>query len=201
MQITAIKQQVKNPERASIFVDGKYSFSLSLNELVIEKLKINHELNEAELKRLKKLSDDGKLKMRALEWTLSRPRSKRELRDYLYRKKTEPEQVEALTEEFTTRGYMSEQHYALWLSDMRRRQGKSERAIRSELSSKGITREVADETLQEGKDELSRLQTIISKKMKLPRYKADQQKLMQYLARQGFGYDDIKTVLRKITDT
>jgi hypothetical protein len=33
MKITAIKQQVKNPERVSIFVDGKYEFSLSLDEL------------------------------------------------------------------------------------------------------------------------------------------------------------------------
>ena len=34
MKITAIKAQVKNPERVSIFVDDKYSFSLSLDELV-----------------------------------------------------------------------------------------------------------------------------------------------------------------------
>lgn len=195
MKITSIKQQVKNPERASIFVDGKYSFSLSLNELVSEKLKISQEIDESELKRLKKLSDDGKIKMRALEWVMSRPRSKRELRDYLFRKKVEPEQIEALTEEFTARNYMSEQGFAQWLIEMRRRQGKSERAIRSELSSKGIPREVADEALEEGKDELDRLKIIVSKKQKLPRYKADQQKLMQYLARQGFSYDDIKSVL------
>ena len=46
MKITTIKQQVKNPERASIFVDGKYSFSLSLNELVAEKLKIGQEIDD-----------------------------------------------------------------------------------------------------------------------------------------------------------
>src|ERR1700709_459622 len=98
MKITSIKQQVKNPERASLFVDGKYSFSLSLNELVAEKLKINQEIDEAELKRLKKLSEDGKLKNRAMEWVMNRPRSIRELRDYLYRKKAEPEQITGITE-------------------------------------------------------------------------------------------------------
>jgi hypothetical protein len=33
MKITAIKQQVKNPERVSVFIDEKYEFSLSLDEL------------------------------------------------------------------------------------------------------------------------------------------------------------------------
>jgi hypothetical protein len=60
MKITSIKQQVKNPERVSIFVDDQYAFSLSLDELVREKLKNNQEIDQAELKKLKKLSEDGK---------------------------------------------------------------------------------------------------------------------------------------------
>jgi regulatory protein len=88
MKITAIKQQVKNPERVSIFVDGKYEFSLSLDELVKYKLKNNQELDKANVKKFKKISADGKLRARALEWLLNRPHSEREFRDYLYRKKS-----------------------------------------------------------------------------------------------------------------
>jgi hypothetical protein len=58
MKITAIKQQVKNPERVSIFVDGKYEFSLSLDELVKYKLKNNQELDKADVKKFKKISAD-----------------------------------------------------------------------------------------------------------------------------------------------
>ncbi len=198
MKITSIKQQVKNPERASIFVDGKYSFSLSLNELVAEKLKIGHELDEPELKRLKKLSDDGKLKARALEWVLNRPRSIREFKDYMFRKKADPELTEKLINEFTERGYLDEQRFAGWLADVRRRRGKSERAIRSELASKGLNREIVDEILKEGDDELARLKDLAAKKANLPRYRSDPQKLMQYLARQGFAYDDIKQVITEL---
>lgn len=196
-KITSIKQQVKNPERASIFIDGKYSFSLSLNELVAEKLKINLELSEPELKRLKKLSEDGKLKMRAFEWVLSRPRSAREFKDYMYRKKADPELTDKLIAEFTEHGYMSEQKFAEWLSDVRKRRGKSDRAIRSELASKGIDREITDEIVHGG-DEIERLKVLVAKKSKLQRYKADPQKFMAYLARQGFAYDDIKTVLQEL---
>ena len=197
MKITSIKQQVKNPERASICIDGKYSFSLSLNELVTEKLKMSQELDEKELKRLTKISEDGKLKGRALEWVLNRPRSTREFTQYMYRKKADPELSERLTQEFTQRGYVDDTRYADWLADMRRRKGKSERAIASELASKGIDREVVSETLQDGGNELERLKTVVEKKGQLARYKADPQKLMRYLVSQGFRYDDIKQVLHK----
>lgn len=197
MKISSIKQQVKNPERASIFVDGKYSFSLSLNELVAERLKIGQEVDEPELKRLKKLSDDGKLKARALEWVLNRPRSLREFRDYMYRRKAGPDMTDKLIAEFTSRGYLDEAAFARWLVDVRRRGRKSERAIQAELSKKGVPREITQEIMRDGGKELERLQEIASKKSELPRYKADPQKLMQYLARQGFSYDDIKRVLAK----
>ncbi len=196
MKITSIKQQVKNPDRASVFIDGKYSFSLSLNELVAEKLKINQELNEAELKRLKKLSADGKLKGRALEWVMNRPRSIRELKDYLYRKKAEPEQIIGLTEEFESRGYINDTNYANWLIDMRRRGGKSDRVIQGELMKKGVSREIVSETLKkDSDDERGRLRVLIDKKRNLNRYKNDEQKFKMFLIRQGFNYDDIKTVL------
>ena len=196
MKITSIKQQVKNPERASLFVDSKYSFSLSLNELVTEKLKISQEITDADLKRLKQLSADGKLKGRTLEWILNRPRSTRELKDYLYRKKAEPEQIISLTEDFQIRGYLSDIAYAKWLIDVRRRGGKSDRAIQNELMKKGVSREDIADTLQkDDSQERALLKDLIAKKRRLSRYKNDEMKLKQYLLRQGFNYDDIKIVL------
>lgn len=195
MRITSIKQQVKNPERASIFIDGKYAFSLSLDELVAEKLKIGMELDAAEQKRLKKLSDDGKLRARALEWVMSRPRSQREFRDYMFRKKAEPEMTDRLTNEFVEKGYLDDRKFTLWLVDMRRRGGKSERAIVAELFRKGVTRDITREVLAEDVGEMERLKAIMAKKRKLSRYEAGPQKLMAYLLRQGFSYDDIKRVM------
>jgi regulatory protein len=78
MTITKITEQVKNPNRVSIFVDGKYSFSLSLDQLLDLRLKVSYELDEARLKELVKLSQVGKLKMRTLEWLMIRPHSAKE---------------------------------------------------------------------------------------------------------------------------
>jgi regulatory protein len=196
MKITAIKQQVKNPERVSIFVDSKYEFSLSLDELVKYKLKNNDELDEADVKKFKKISADGKLRARALEWLMNRPHSEREFRDYLYRKKVEPEQIDSLVGEFTDKGYLDNAKFALWFTELQARRGKSDRAIRAELFKKGIGKEAADESIPESAgDESARLKAMIDKKRRLSRYKNDPQKLMQYLVGKGFSWQLVKEQL------
>ena len=86
MKITNIKQGVKNPNRANIFVDDKYSFSLDISQVVDFKLKVGLEISDEQLAEYKSASEFGKLYQRTLEWVLIRPRSIRETRDYLVRK-------------------------------------------------------------------------------------------------------------------
>ncbi len=196
MKITAIKQQVKNPQRVSVFVDEKYSFSLSLDELITHKIKNGAELDQADIKHLKKISDDGKLRARSLEWLLNRPHSIREFKDYLYRKKADPELAAVLLQEFLDKNYLNEQKFGEWLLDLQKRRGKSNRAIRAELFKKGLAREMIDELIEGGTDdEAQRLKALVAKKRQTSRYKNDPQKLAQYLVQQGFNWQDVKQAL------
>ncbi len=195
MTITQLKQQVKNPERVSVFLDGKYSFSLSLDELISERVKQGNEIDEARLKKLQKISSDGKLRARSLAWLMNRPHSTREFKDYLIRKKAEPELIEKLTKDFTDRGYLNDHKYAMWLVELRGRSGKSNRALRSELYKKGIGREVTSEALGNATDETERLKIMIAKKQRLTRYKNNELKLIKYLTSQGFSYSSVKQAL------
>ena len=197
MKITALKQQIKNPERVSIFVDEQYVFSLSLDELVKHKLKNGDELSETDVKKYKKLSADGKLRARSLEWLMNRPHSIRELRDYLYRKKAEPEFIDRLAEEFLAKKYLNDEVYARWLVDLKSRAGKSNRAIKAELFKKGIDRETVDLVMEaEAESEQDRLREVINKKKSLSRYKNDKLKFIKYLTSQGFSYQDVKQALK-----
>lgn len=197
MKITAIKQQVKQSGRVSIFVDGQYSFSLNYDQLLDTKLKKNDELDEADIKRLKKLSDEGKLKQRALEWLLTRPHSTRELRDYLYKKKAEKVQIEAWIEEFTEKKYLSDESFAIWFAEQRSRKNKSKRSISAELRGKGINQEYIDNVLQENvANDIDAINKLIEKVGNRPRYK-DKQKLTAYLTGKGFNYSDIKSAMRE----
>ncbi len=199
MTITAIKQQVKNPERASIFVDGKYSFSLSLDELVAEKLKHGQEIDQPRLKALQKISDEGKAKFRTLNWLLLRPHSVKEFRDYLRRKKADPELIEAWEQQFLAKKYLDDEAFAKWWVESRRA-GKrsSNRKLQLELRQKGIDQEIIKEVLDDSEeDERAALCDVIAKTANRSRYKNDPVKFMQYLLRQGFNYGMIKEELNR----
>jgi len=205
MKITAIKQQIRNLDRVSVFVDGKYSFSLNLDQLLQEKLKKDLELDENQIKSFKKLSDEGKLKQRALEWLMGRPHSIRELGDYLYKKQAEKDLIDAWVEEFTTKNYLNDEEFARWFADGRRRKNKSSRAISFELFSKGISAAIVqiviseleekdDTKKSEQKSEQEALAELIVKLRNRSRYQ-DQKKLIAYLISKGFRYSDIKEAL------
>jgi regulatory protein len=204
MKLTSIKAQVKNENRVSVFVDGKYSFSLSLDQLLEEKLKKNDELDESRIKQLKKISDEGKLKQRTLEWVMGRPHSTREFRDYLYKKQADKDLIEAWVVEFSDKKYLDDIRYAKWFADIRRRKNKSTRAITAELYSKGISSvtiqsvitELDNEESDNEKTENEALVELVNKLRNRPRYQ-DEQKLISYLIGKGFSYGAIKEVLKQ----
>jgi regulatory protein len=201
MKITAIKAQVKSDSRVSVFLDGKYSFSLTLDQLLDLKLKKGLEVDDGQAKQFKKLSDEGKLKQRALEWLMGRPHSTREFRDYLYRKQAEKDLIEAWAEEFTAKGYLNDADFARWFADVRRRKNKSARAITAELFSKGVAPATIQNIISEleisddsKKSETEALNDLMTKLKGRSRYQ-DQQKLIAYLISKGFKYSDIKEAL------
>lgn len=86
-KITNLKAAVRQANRINVFVDGKYDFSLTLSELADTKLFQGKELSESELESLRTLSGLGKLYQSTLEYCYSRPHSKKEIIDFLERKR------------------------------------------------------------------------------------------------------------------
>ena len=198
MKITAIKAQVKNPERVSIYVDEKYALSLNYSQLLDLKLRVGLEVDAQKIDELKKASDFGKAYERALNYAMIRPRSVKELRDYCWRKKWPPEDAEVIINKLVARRYVDDHNFARAWVESRALAGKiSLRKLRLELKQKGITDEVITETLNQSEySEAATLKNLIAKKRKLARFQ-DEQKLMQYLARQGFSFDTINSALHE----
>ncbi|HXH26369.1 MAG TPA: RecX family transcriptional regulator [Candidatus Acidoferrum sp.] len=198
MKLTAIKAQTKNPNRVSVFVDGKYAFSLGQGQLLEARLHVGLEIDQARLAELKKLSDFGKLHDRILRYVLLRPHAEREVLDYCRRKQFDMPACRQIIETFTRLGYINDAAFAkLWVESRQLGKAMSKRALKLELKRKGISDELITQALSEkAYDEIDALRSLIAKKQRLTRFKNDPQKLLQYLARQGFGFDDIKEALR-----
>lgn len=85
--VTSLRGAVRGPHRINVFLDGKFSFSLTLTELADSKLHQGQILTDPEVERLRNLSGLGKLYQQTLEYCFSRPHSKKEIIDYLERKR------------------------------------------------------------------------------------------------------------------
>lgn len=198
MKITAIKAQVKNPDRVSVYVDDAYAFSLTHNQLLEQKLHSGLELDEAHLSELKAASEAGKLYDRLLRYVLVRPRSHREVEQYCRRKQYDPDQCRQAMERLELRGYLNDEAFArAWVESRSLTKAVSERRLRLELKQKGIDDEVAGRVLAASSySQDVALQTLIAKKKRQARYQ-DQDKLLRYLVGQGFRYDMVRAVLEE----
>ena len=195
MKITAIKAAIKTAGRYNIFVDEKYAFSLDESQVLSTGIRVGREYTENELESLKDESTFGKAYARALEYIMRRPRSIKELRDNAWRKQWEKPMAERVINKLIDKGYLDDAKFAeAWVRHRALGKPMSERKLRLELKQKGVSDDIANDALQtdEDFDELAALRQLVLKKRQ--RYD-DEQKLIAYLARQGFGFDDIKTVL------
>ncbi len=213
MKITHLSAQVRNPDRVNVSIDGKYRFSLDISQITDLGVKVGRELEEAELAELETEGLFGKLYARALEYSLMRPHSVREVRDYLYRKtlttkyktkKGEIKERQGYSPTLTTRvlqklqqkNYVNDEKFARWWIETRHQnQGSSLRKLRSELAAKGVSSNIIEgvisQTDRTDDDEITKM--IAKKRQKY----TDEHKLMQYLVRQGFSYQQVRDALDK----
>jgi regulatory protein len=196
MKITGIKQQIKRADRYSIFVDEKYAFSLSEGELIASGVHSGQEVTPKELAAYKETSKLDKVYGAVLRLVARRPRSERELRDYLRCKQYDEAVTQTTIKRLQENGLIDDQAFAKsWVENRRLLKPTSVRKLTLELRQKGIADDIIRAVLDEDETtDTDTLKQLIVRKRRQIKYQ-DNDKLMQYLARQGFGYDDIKTAL------
>lgn len=109
------------------------------------------------------------------------------------------ENAERTFNRLVEKGYVSDEKFARWWVENRNlRKGTSSRKLAAELRAKGVDSKIIEAQLEDSaRSDEDELQKIIAKKQS--RYD-DPKKFMQYLARQGFSYDDIKAALENRED-
>ncbi len=224
MKITSISIQTKNPNRVNISVDGTYRFSLDVYQVTELGIRNGAEVTEEKIAQWEEESAFGKLYARALEYCLMRPHSAKEVRDYLWRKtltrrikvggKREAgsgERRSALSQviekpgvskEITDRvydrlmekGYIDDEKFTrYWLENRNLTKGASQRKLVNELRGKGVEQGIIERLLpSSARSDNDELQKVLIKRAR--RYD-DDNKLAQYLMRQGFSYDDIRMAI------
>ncbi|HKB88417.1 MAG TPA: RecX family transcriptional regulator [Patescibacteria group bacterium] len=196
--ITSIKQQ-KNKNRVNVYLDDKYGFGIDLDNFVLLHLKVDQELTETEVEDIVKKAEYQKTLDKLLRFAMIRPRSEKEVMDYFRRKKVHESLYEALLEKLNHLELLDDLKFAKWWVDQRQNfKPKTKRILKIELTKKGIVKEIIDNVLEETVvDEQKMAQDLLTRKAykwKNLEPRLAKQKMSQYLAGKGFGWDIIEKV-------
>lgn len=208
--ITSIKPQ-KNNKRVNIYLDNEFStqggpasgwaFGLDLENFVKFNLKVDQELDEDQIQLIKDTGEQQKILDKVLRFAMIRPRSEKEIKDYLKRKKFSSLVYGYVFEKLKEFKLLDDLKFAKWWVEQRQSfSPKSKRVLNYELKIKGIDNETIKQVLENTEiDELKLAKGLIKNKMyKWERFdlKTKKQKISQYLAGKGFDWNVIQDVLK-----
>src|SRR3989337_85402 len=198
--VTSIKPQ-KNKKRVNVYLDGKFGFGLDLENFVKLGLKVDQELSEKSAAEIVKKAEFQKTLDKLLNFSTLRPRSEREIRDWLKRKKIHESLHKNLFNRLKRLDLIDDTKFAKWWVDQRQEfSPKSKRILYYELRMKGIDKRIISEVLEEAcVDEEKVARELLEKKSYkwkgLKDYDA-RQKMSRFLAGRGFGWDIIQRLVK-----
>ena len=194
--LTKITAQRRNQERVNIFLDGEYSFSLSL--VTAASLRVGQTLDEAQLAELRMEDDYERAKESALTFIAYRPRSMSEVRRKLHDKAFDEATVDRVIQRLSELQLVDDEAFArYWMEQREAFRPRSQTALRQELAQKGVGREVVDEVLGELDEQDSAVRAAERKAAQwanLPQEEFNQ-KVGAFLQRRGFNYAIIRTAV------
>jgi len=197
--VTGVKPQ-KNKKRVNIYLDDKFGFGLDLENFIKLHLKVEQELTQKEVEDIVKKAEFQKTLDYLLKFAMMRPRSEKEISDWFKRKKVHESMQKDLFDRLKHFELLNDLKFAQWWVDQRMQyRSKSKRMLNNELRVKGIKDEIIKKVLSETKiDEPKMIAQILEKKAYKWRNltgRDQKQKMTEYLLRNGYDWDNIKTAI------
>ena len=198
-EITSIKPQ-KNGRRVNIYLDNKFGFGIDLENFVVLGLKEGQEYSQEEINNIIKKAQFQKTFDKILRFATLRPRSKREIKDWLKKKEVHESIFDELFERLDRLELIDDEKFAKWWIDQRLSfKPRGKKALSYELFQKGIDKTIIEKALKNGEiDESKIAKGLLDKnEYKWRKYKGfeEKQKKSQFLARKGISWDSIKKVV------
>lgn len=199
--ITALRFQEKDRDRVNVYLDGQFAFALPA--LAAARLRLGQALDEAEIAALQAIEAETSAYDRAVRFLGYRPRSIAEVRQHLLEHAVPASVAETVIQRLQQAGYLDDEGFArFWVDNRQQFRPRGERALRQELRRKGIDDAIIDAAIaRAGVDEEEAAYALArgrSSRWKGLERRAFWQKGAAFLARRGYSYDVIETVLRRV---
>lgn len=199
-RLTQIKETKKG--RLALFLDGEFAFSLDEDTFASAHLHEGDELEDWQVEDLRKQSDTRRALDKAMDYLSLRDHAAGELYQKLCRKFDGPSAAYAVARAQEL-GLLNDADFARRRAAELLRKRKSRREILTDLSAKGIDRDVAAEAVEalyqideDGEDpELATARTLVERRYAAKLAAGKREQVAAALARRGFSHAIIREVL------
>lgn len=197
--ITALRVQSGGGDRISLYLDDKYAFDLPL--ICVAGLGAGQELSEAEVKALDSKSTVKAAHDRAENYLSFRPRSTEEVHRHLVKSGVSDSVAAIVVDRLRQQGTVDDVSFAqFWIENRERFKPMAPRALRYELSQKGVDQDIV-ESLLGAVDAEASAERAAEKQIWRYRGKSRndfRRKLGSWLYRRGFDRDTIHGVIDRL---
>lgn len=200
-KITKIEEQKKKKNRVNIYIDGEFSLGLYKGTILKFHLYEGKQITKPELSEIQQFEALQDAKEKTLNFLSYRTRSKKEIKNYLYKKHFDGEIIYKIINDFENSGLIDDKTFAeIWVKDRSKRNPKGNLILTKELIEKGISEDIINLVLK-NINEKENAKRAASKAIKKYRNKNTfKEKVISYLSRRGFPYYLSKEVTREIIE-
>jgi regulatory protein len=198
--ITAVTPQKNATDRFSIFVDGEFVMGLGIDVVIEFGLAAGMQVDPELLEQIRAKEEIVAAVNAAMHLLAYRARATGELRTRLRQKGFSTSAIDAAVEKLQGWKYLDDEDFAKnWVEQQATHRPRSRRVMAQDLRSKGIDKEMVEETLASVEiDELQGAIQASSRKWEtwqsLPS-DVRLRRLSGFLARRGYGYDIVRQVV------
>lgn len=195
VRVVALRQVA--PGRVNVELSDGTEIKSTLNVVTDLRLFVGKEVGEETLHAFRAASSQAKTRSRALDLLSHRSMSCRELYDKLLQKGEDEHAAAAAVQWLLENRLLDDAEYAASVVRHYAAKGYGAGRVRSELSRRGIPRELWDEALEQMPDGDDKLMKMIASRLSNPKDRDQVRKVSAALFRRGYSWDEIRTALRR----
>jgi regulatory protein len=197
-KITRLVKAKTREKRVKIYLDGRYACTLLAEVVLKEGLKVGRELSEEQLALLNSNNQYQRSLNTAARLLGYRPRSETEIKQHLLRRGFDSESTLKTLAYLKDQGLVDDVAFArYWVENRESFRPRSRRLAGLELRRKGLNKDIIDQVIgniDEGESAYRAAQTKI-RHLSPTDYNDFRQRLGSYLARRGFNYEVINSII------
>ena len=204
MQVTNINYS-KSKEVFEVVFEDETKLLLNYNIFEKYKVSVDMDFSEAEILEMKYFSDIERAKSRAINYISGKLKTKYEVRLKLKENDFAEDIIDEVLDILENEEYLNDRVYCeIFIEDKKKLNGYGKNKIKTLLIQKGVSKNIFEDFLDEFEydEEFDNALKMGIKKLNLLSNEEDnfkkKQKIINYLAYRGFGFDIINDVLREI---